>query len=83
LKKSLQKLNRVSSSADENRAESICDRTKSLIDNLVLPGISSRHLMPPVPSKSERLRDMERAGLYPFATLPIDEVERGLIMKAF
>jgi hypothetical protein len=26
---------------------------------------------------------MERAGLYPFATLPIDEVERGLIMKAF
>jgi hypothetical protein len=39
--------------------------------------------MPSVPSKSERLRDMERAGLYPFATLPIDEVERGLIMKAF
>jgi hypothetical protein len=39
--------------------------------------------MPPVPAKSERLRDLERVGVYPFATLPIDEVERGLIMKAF
>jgi hypothetical protein len=29
------------------------------------------------------LRDQERAAVYPFATLPVDDVERGLIMKAF
>ena len=69
--------------ADEERAEEICATTKQALENLVLPGISGRHLMPPVPAKSERLRDLERVGVYPFATLPIDEVERGLIMKSF
>lgn len=39
--------------------------------------------MPAVPLKSERVRDAERANVYPFATLPVEEVERGLIMKAF
>ncbi len=82
-KKALQKLNKITSITDEIRAEDICARTKKALDNLVLPGISQRHLMPPVPAKSQRLRDQERAAVYPFATLPIDDLERGLIMKAF
>ena len=64
-------------------AEDVCARTKNAIDNLVLPGVSQRHLMPPVSSKSQRLRDLERATVYPFATLPLDDFERGMIMKAF
>ena len=83
IKRPLQKLNRVTPPADEERAEDVCFKTKQALENLVLPGVSQRHLMPPVPAKSERLRDLERVGVYPFATLPIDEVERGLIMKAF
>ena len=39
--------------------------------------------MPPVALKSQRLRDQERASVYPFATLSVEEVERGLVMKAF
>jgi hypothetical protein len=71
------------SSAEEARAEEVCDRARAVLQNLVLPGISQRHLMPPVSLKSERIRDMESANVYPFATLPVEEVERGLIMKAF
>lgn len=82
-KRPLQKLPRVSDIKDETRAEEICARSKQIIDNLVLPGVSNRHLMPPVALKSQRLRDQERASLYPFATLSVEEVERGLVMKAF
>lgn len=82
-KRAIQKLQRVTAIPDETRAEDICARSKHAVENLVLPGISQRHLMPQVPLKSQRLRDMEKPALYPFATLPVDEVERGLVMKAF
>lgn len=63
-------------------AESACLRERNALENLVLPGIN-RHLMPPVPTKSQRLRDAEKPQLYPFCTLPIEDVERSLILKAF
>ena len=79
----MQKLQKISPVTSESKADDICSRLKHTLENLVLPGISSRHLMPQVPLKSERLRDLERPGIYPFGTLPIEEMERGLIMKAF
>ena len=38
--------------------------------------------MPPVPEKSERLRNAERPEIYPFCSLPIEDVERGLKLQA-
>jgi hypothetical protein len=73
----------VTPASDEKRAEEVVDRGKRILENLVLPGIYQRNLMPPVSLKSERVRDAERANVYPFATLPVEEVERGLIFKAF
>jgi hypothetical protein len=52
IKRPLQKLQRVTTIGDEERAEEVCNKTKHALDNLVLPGISQRHLMPPVPAKS-------------------------------
>jgi len=39
--------------------------------------------MPNIPTKSERLRDLERPQIYPFQTLPIDDLERSLVLKQF
>lgn len=39
--------------------------------------------MPEYPTKSKRLRDFEKPSMYPFSTLPIDDVERGLVLKQF
>lgn len=83
IKRPIQKLNLASTAKSEWKAEDICSRSKKIIENLVLPGITCRHLMPPVSLKSERLRDLEKPNVYPFSTLPIEEVERGLIMKSF
>lgn len=52
-----------------------------ILQNIKLPGIQ-RTLMPPVPEKSKRLWDFEKTRIYPFATLPIDELERGLVFEA-
>ena len=38
--------------------------------------------MPSIPEKSKWLRDGEKTKIYPFATLPIDELEWGLIFEA-
>ena len=60
----------------------MCVREKNALDNLVLPGVN-RHMMPAVASKSKRLRDAERPGVYPFSTMPVEDTERALILKAF
>ena len=39
--------------------------------------------MPTPPEKSELLRLKERTEIYPFSTLPVEEMERGQILKAF
>lgn len=37
--------------------------------------------MPSVSEKSERTRNFEKTWIYPFSTLPIEELERGLIFE--
>ena len=37
--------------------------------------------MPSVPEKSEWMRNYEKTWIYPFSTLPIEELERGLIFE--
>lgn len=39
--------------------------------------------MPSIPTKSQRLRDSENPGFYPFCTLPITDAERMLLLKQF
>ncbi len=56
-KRPLQKLPQVIEAEHEAKAEEVCARSKLIIENLVLPGVSQRHLMPPVPLKSQRIRD--------------------------
>lgn len=76
------KLPKYVSYSEEEKAEDICLREKHVLENLVLPGLG-RHLMPQVPSKSERLREAEKPALYPFSTLPIEDAERALILRTF
>jgi hypothetical protein len=57
-------------------------REKNIFRNLVIPG-ANRNLMPEHPTKPQILRDLERPSIYPFATLPIEDVERGLVLKQF
>jgi len=38
--------------------------------------------MPDVPSKSQRLRNFENPQFYPFSTLPIEDAERTMQLKA-
>jgi hypothetical protein len=59
----------------------IAEREQSAFTNLKVPG-KSRDSMPEIPSQSQRNRDAENPGFYPFCTLPIDEAERMLQMKA-
>ena len=39
--------------------------------------------MPDVPSKSLRLRNYENPQFYPFSTLPVEDAERTMQLKAF
>lgn len=63
-----------------DRASTIADRQQEILRNLNLPG-KDRHLMPTIPAKSQRLRDQENPGLYPFCTLPIADAERMMMLK--
>ena len=76
------KLPKYVSYSEEEKAEDVCLREKRIFENLVLPGLN-RHLMPQVPSKSERIREAEKPALYPFSTLPIEDAERALILRTF
>lgn len=60
----------------------IAEREKEAARHLVLPGCD-RCLMPAVPAKSQRLRDFENPQFYPFSTLPIEDAERTMQLRAF
>jgi len=48
-----------------------------------MPGGTDRNDMPSIPEKSERIRRQERPQIYPFSTIPVEELERGMILKQF
>lgn len=60
----------------------IQSREREVLKNLNLPG-KERYLMPAIPTKSQRQRDSENPGFYPFCTLPITDAERMLLLKQF
>jgi hypothetical protein len=66
----------------KEHATKISEREKEAARNLVLPGCA-RFMMPDVPSKSMRLRNFENPQFYPFSTLPIEDAERTMQLKAF
>lgn len=66
----------------KDMAKLISKREKVASRGLVLPGID-RHLMPNVPSKSQRLRNLENPQFYPFSTLPIEDAERMMQLREF
>ena len=39
--------------------------------------------MPKIPNQSFRVREAENTAFYPFCTLPVDEAERMLQLRAF
>lgn len=49
---------------------------------LVVPGIR-RFQMPAIPGKSLSLREAERPVIYPFSSLPFEELERNLVLTEF
>ena len=49
---------------------------------LVVPGIR-RFQMPVIPGKSLSLREAERPVIYPFSSLPFEELERNLVLTEF
>ena len=61
--------------------ESAAALEEEMVRNFLVPG-AGRTFMPPVPEKSKRLRDAERPDIYPFCSLPIEDVERGLKLQA-
>lgn len=63
-----------------DRAALIAERQAKVLTNLNLPG-KNRHLMPAIPAKSQRKRDAENAGFYPFCQLAITDAERMLMLK--
>lgn len=64
------------------RVETISSRERQVLQSLNLPG-QDRNLMPAIPTKSQRTRDSENPGFYPFCTLPITDAERMLLLKQF
>jgi len=64
------------------RLEQIATREQQIFTNLRAPG-KNRDSMPSIPNQSVRQRDSENPGFYPFCTLPWDEAERMLQMRAF
>ena len=82
VRKILYKLPKEVTTQEEEMAQDIYFRERNIFKNLLIPG-KDRYMMPTVPSKSERLRNSEKPGLYPFCTLPVDDVERALIMRTF
>ena len=68
---------------EENKAHALMigEREKRAASNLVVPG-RNRHMMPPISAKSKRLRGFENPQFYPFSTLPIEDAERTMQLRA-
>ena len=57
------------------------ERAKTAASNLVVPG-KDRHMMPPCSAKSSRVRGFENPQFYPFSTLPVEDAERTMQLRA-
>ena len=68
--------------AEKQRLEQINASGQEIFTNLRVPG-KNRDCMPSIPNQSLRLRDAENPAFYPFCTLPVDEAERMLQLRAF
>jgi len=68
--------------SEKKRLEQISEREQQIFTNLRVPG-KGRDSMPSIPNQSLRLRDAENPAFYPFCTLPVDEAERMLQLRAF
>lgn len=66
---------------NKEHALKIGEREKNAASNLVIPG-KNRHMMPPCPAKSKRVRGFENPQFYPFSTLPIEDAERTMQLRA-
>lgn len=68
---------------EDNKAHAlkIGEREKKAASNLVVPG-KNRYMMPDVPAKSNRIRGFENPQFYPFSTLPIEDAERTMQLRA-
>ena len=66
----------------EEKVRDIMENERQMLANLNLPG-KDRNLMPPIPTKSQRAREFENPGFYPFCTLPVNDAERMLLLKQF
>jgi hypothetical protein len=67
---------------ENQRLEQIAAREQQIFTNLRAPG-KNRDSMPSIPNQSVRQREAENPAFYPFCTLPWDEAERMLQMRAF
>lgn len=61
--------------------EHVSEKEIRILENLLVPGFK-RHLMPAVPEKTQEIRRAEKAEIYPFSTMAIEELERGLMLLA-
>lgn len=68
--------------SEEARLNQIAAREQQIFTNLRVPG-KGRDSMPSIPNQSLRQREAENPAFYPFCTLPVDEAERMLQMRAF
>jgi hypothetical protein len=68
--------------AEQQRLDQIAAREQEIFTNLRVPG-KNRDSMPSIPNQSLRMREAENPGFYPFCTLPIDDAERMLQLRAF
>ena len=68
---------------EDNKAHAIQigEREKNAARNLVVPG-KDRYMMPPCPAKSKRVRGFENPQFYPFSTLPVEDAERTMQLRA-
>jgi hypothetical protein len=53
----------------------------TILDNYLMPGVN-RNDMPTVPAKSKAMRGAETTEIHPFSSLTVEEMERGLVLKA-
>jgi hypothetical protein len=74
----------VSSYANDyilSNGDNIAAFERAVLEVLKSPGVE-RYEMPNVPEKSQLRRDAEMPEMYPFATIPVEELERALMLKA-
>jgi hypothetical protein len=61
--------------------DTISNLESEILENIRIPGLN-RANMPSIPEKSKLIRSFERPDMYPFLTLPVEELERGLMLKS-